>query len=160
MFPAGATLAAALVIAIAWRTLNPGPMPPSGSATGDAGSGSGEIVHARSDGVSIATFSLGRVELRRGSGSLPRLALPRGTTDVRLQPALEAPVPASYAVTLRRIEGPLVWQETARVDGSDRFSVTVPARLLGTGDYVLGLATPGALPEDRAEFPFRIIVSD
>jgi hypothetical protein len=140
--------------------LIPGTTPPSGPI-GDAASGSAEIVRAPPDGIAIATFSLGRNELRRGSGSLPRLALPRGTTAIRLQPELEAPIPAGYTVTLRRIEGPVVWQETARPDlGSDRFTVTVPTRLLGAGDYVLSLAAPGAPPEDRAEYPFRIVVPD
>jgi hypothetical protein len=149
------------VVAIAWRALMPGTTLPSGRVTGDAASGSGEILRAPPDGVAIATFSLSRNELRRGSGSLPRLALPRGTTAIRLQPELEAPVPAGYAVTLRRIEGPVVWQETARADlGSDRFTATVPTRLLGAGDYVLSLAAPGAPPEDRAEYPFRIVVPD
>jgi hypothetical protein len=159
---AGATLAAVLVLTLAWRAQLRGTPSPSGPATGDAASGSGETMHGPSDSVAIATFSLPRIELRRGAGNLPRLPLPRGTTAIRLQPELEAPIPrAGYLVTLRRVEGQVVWQETARADvASDRFSVTVPARLVGPGDYVMSLATPGTPPEDSADYPFRIVAPD
>jgi hypothetical protein len=87
---------------------------------------------------------------------------PEGTTTLRLLPALESPRPgAGYAVALRRVEGQIVWQGTARAeDGRDRVTVTVPAQLVGPGDYVLSLAAPGTPPDDRAEYTFRIVAPD
>jgi hypothetical protein len=137
--PASAALAAA--IAIAWLATRRDP--------------------AVAPSETVATFALDRTELRRGAGSLPRLPLPRGTTAIRLQPELEAPpLAADYAVTLRRVEGPVVWQGTVRADEGGRFSVLVPAQLVGSGDYVLSLATPGTAPEDRVEYPFRVVARD
>jgi hypothetical protein len=136
-----------LALAIAWRSWlapsNPGVSPSP-------------------DVRAVATFSLERIDSLRGAGSLPRLRLPEGTTTLRLQPALEAPSPgAGYAVALRRVEGQVVWQGTARAeDGRDRVTVTVPAQLVGPGDYVLSLAAPGTPPDDRAEYAFRIVAPD
>lgn len=160
--PAGATLAAVLVLTLAWRARLLETSSPSAPAAGDAASGSGEIVRAPSDGTAIATFSLARIELRRGAGDVPRLALPSGTTAIRLQPEIETPSPGErYAVTLRRVEGRVVWQETAHPDvASGRISITVPARLMGPGDYVMSLAVPGTPPEDSADYPFRIVARD
>jgi hypothetical protein len=142
---AGAALAAALVVAIAWRLIARDHLvsPP-----------------VRDDATTqpaVATLSLSRSDVRRGAGNLPRLVVRPGTTAVRLEPELEAPIPVGgYAVTLRRVEGPVVWRGSVDVDG-DRPSVTVPARFAGAGDYVLSLAAPGAPPEDSAEYPFRVI---
>jgi hypothetical protein len=62
-----------------------------------------------------------------------------------------------YAVALRRVEGSTVWQGWARPDAEARtVTVTVPARALQPGDYVLSLAAPEAPPEDAAEYPFRV----
>jgi hypothetical protein len=145
---AGAALAAALVIAIAWRLIARDhlvlPRVPDDATTQP----------------SVATLALSRMDLRRGAGNLPRLVLHRGTTAVRLEPELEAPIPATgTTVTLRRVEGPIAWQGTLDVERG-RPSVTVPARFVGSGDYVLSLSAPGVRPEDPPEYPFRVITRD
>jgi len=145
--PAGAALVAVLAIAIAWRNWlapsNPGVSPSP-------------------DERSVATFPLERIDSLRGAGGLLRLRLPQGTTTLRLQPALEGPSPgAGYVVALRRVEGQVVWQGTARAEnGRDRISVSVPVQLVAPGDYVLSLAAPGTPPDDRAEYTFRIVAPD
>ena len=145
-------MAAALVIAIGWRVAtSAGPVvsPPA----------PGDLTATPSDRT-VARFALARIDLRRSAGQLPRLVVPRGTTGVRLEPDLEAPVPdADYAVSLRRVEGQITWQgHTDAVHG--RIGVTVPAQLVGPGDYVLRLAAPGAALEASAEYPFRVAAGD
>ena len=109
----------------------------------------------------MATFVLRPVELRRSAGKLPRLRLPEGAEAIRLQPQLEAPIAGTrYAVTLRRVEGPVVWQGTAGDERGGGVSVTVPTRLMGPGDYVLRLTAPGTSPDDTAEYAFRIARRD
>jgi hypothetical protein len=169
--PAGATVAAALVLGIAWRAGlttrdDQAVSPPPGTgttsrpsrATGLASPAPGETLPPPSKGPTVATLNLPRSELRRGAGSLPRLRVPDGTTAIRLQPEVDAPITgARYVVTLRRVEGPVVWQGTAQADvARGRLSVTVPVRLVGPGDYVLRLSAPGTSPDDSAEYPFRI----
>jgi hypothetical protein len=167
--PAAATVAAALVLGIAWRArlttredrvVSPSPfaMSPSSPPRGLPSPAQGETVQTPSEVTTVATLVLRRVEMQRGAGSLPRLRVPEGTAAIRLQPEVEAPIAgARYAVTLRRVEGPIVWQGSARADaGQGRLSVTVPARLVGPGDYVLSLALPGTTPDDNAEYPFRV----
>jgi hypothetical protein len=146
---AAAALAAALVVGLAWRTWFASP--------GDPRPLSGETV-APSEGGSVATLALDRTALRRGAGSVPRLRVPEGTTVIRIEAELEAPIRgARYAVTLRRVEGQVAWQGTVPADDGQRsLTVVVPARLVGPGDYVLRVAVPGSPPEDSAEYPFRL----
>jgi hypothetical protein len=135
---------------------------PSSPAVGTGTTPPSAPVATPSDPPAVATLILPRVDLQRGGGTFLRLRVPEGATAVRFQAEVERPIAgATYAVTLRRVEGSLVWQGTALADVPQRhLSVTLPADLVQPGDYILRLAAPGARPDDSAEYPFRISPQD
>jgi len=174
MLTGGATAAAAVAIAIFWQAgLAPrnggagstSPSPGTGAASGaPANSGvppaPGGTVQVPPGGPAIATFVLRSMELRRSTGNLPRVRVPEGTTAIRFEPEIETPLAnVPYAVTLRRVEGAVVWEGTASAE-LGRLSVTVPARIVVPGDYLLRVAAPGVSPDDSAEYPFRVSIRD
>jgi pyruvate/2-oxoglutarate dehydrogenase complex dihydrolipoamide acyltransferase (E2) component len=156
--PAGAGLAAALIVAIVWlgrlttRVDQVGPQQPAVQPMSSASTVTTEAPPAP------ALFLLRRVELRRGEGRLPVLRIAEGTAAIRLRAELEAPMTTSrHAVALRRVEGSIVWRGWAQQDADRRtVTVTVPARVLEAGDYVLSLTAPESPPEDAAEYLFRV----
>jgi anti-sigma factor RsiW len=163
--PAGATLAAALIIGVVWlarlttRVDQVGPQQPAVQPTSPA---STAPTAATETLPAPALFLLRRVELRRGAGSLPALRIPEGAAAIRLRAELEALMTSSRnAVALRRVEGSTVWRGWAQQDADRRtVTVTVPAQVLQPGDYVLSLAAPQSPPEDAAEYPFRVYRPD
>jgi len=109
----------------------------------------------------IATFTLlpGMVRGESGAGAL---ILPDGATEVRLRLMLEGEDYKQYRATLLTPEGRKLWgrvvaKGTSKKSGN--LGLSLPANLLKSGDYVLGLsgANSDGKWESVADYSFRIL---
>jgi hypothetical protein len=96
------------------------------------------------------------------SGNMPSLALPKGEPGiVRLQLALIPKQPGTYRAELLAADGKTVFSaESIRApkSGSAQIDFDVPARLLKSGDYQIGLARDNAgIKEDLGRYYFRVL---
>jgi hypothetical protein len=87
------------------------------------------------------SFSLGP-GLFRGSNEMARLVIPRRASYVSLHVFIERDSHPHYSLSLRTVEGGLVWwsdnlQGRPVNDGNKEIIVTLPGRLLRNGDYVV-----------------------
>jgi hypothetical protein len=91
--------------------------------------------------VVVMTLSPG---LTRNAGEQPELVVPAGVTTVRLELSLERDDYPSYDVLLETPEQRQVWAElgarsASSAGGSKTVTITVPANLLPSGDYLIRL---------------------
>jgi hypothetical protein len=109
----------------------------------------------------VATFTLQPGMVRGESGSSP-LALPGGATEVRLRLMLESGDYKQYRAALSTAEGRKLWGRvvTNRTSKkSEQLALSLPAELLKSGDYVLGLSGANADGkwESVADYSFRVV---
>lgn len=110
----------------------------------------------------IATFTLSPGLVRSENGAGP-LVLPSGTTEVQLRLSLEGETHKKYRVTLSTPEGRKVWSRD--VTGgrpsieSTHITLSLPADLLESGDYVMDLSGANADGkwESVADYSFRVV---
>lgn len=109
----------------------------------------------------IATFALlpGMVRSESGAGAL---VLPAGATEVRLRLTLEGEAYEKYRATLSTPEGRKIWSRevtNGRPMKSAHLTLSLPADLLKSGDYVLDLSGANAAGkwESVADYAFRIV---
>lgn len=109
----------------------------------------------------IATFAL-LPGLARGSSGAGALVLPAGATEVRLRLVLEGEAYKTYRAVLSTPEGRRVSSRDVTngpAAKSANLTLTFPAELFSSGDYVLDLSganTPGNW-ESVADYSFRIV---
>jgi hypothetical protein len=108
----------------------------------------------------IATFTLSPGLVRDASGA-SSLALHAGATEVRLRLTLDDTTYKKYRALLSTPEGRKVWSRDVTVKRTLKFALTlsVPANLIKSGDYVLELsgANDGGGWESVADYSFRIV---
>jgi hypothetical protein len=98
--------------------------------------------------------------LVRDGGTLQTLQIPTGTETVRLTLPISDSSYVSYRTSIQTPEGQTVWKGEAAptVPGARSLLVTVPARALGSGDYILSVTgvTASGRSETAADFSFRV----
>jgi hypothetical protein len=100
--------------------------------------------------------------LVRDAGPQQVFTIPAGAKTARLSMSIPAGDYASLSAVIRTPEGREVWKQTAlaaRPVGSTLpVAVTVPARVLGSGDYILTLtgASRAGRSETLADYAFRM----
>ena len=101
--------------------------------------------------------------LLRDPASLNRLDIPAGTSIVRLDLVVEDPGRRSYDAVLEKASGREVWRRqglrpTKQTPPMETVSVSLPAKVLLPGDYVLVLRglTARGVSEALAEYVFRV----
>lgn len=109
----------------------------------------------------VATFTLQPGMVRGESGSSP-LALSNGATEVRLQLMLESEDYKQYRATLSTAEGRKIWGHVVTKGASNKsanLTLSLPADLLKSGDYVLDLSGANADGkwESVADYSFRVV---
>lgn len=99
----------------------------------------------------------------RGGGDMPRLVIPTGTKQVRLQANFRGDDHKSFSAVLETAEGTQVWKQSglkARSKGRDKIVVlTLPASVFRDQDYVLtvsAVASTGEL-ESVGDYSFRVV---
>jgi hypothetical protein len=109
----------------------------------------------------VAAFTLQPGMVRGESGSGP-LALSNGATEVRLRLMLEGEDYKQYRATLSTAEGRKLWGRVITNKTSNKsanLSLSLPADLLKSGDYVIELS--GANADGRwesvADYSFRVV---
>jgi hypothetical protein len=111
------------------------------------------------DGTVVFTLAGG---LTRDVGQQKTFKIPARASQVRLAVAMPSDDYASYSAVVRTPEGREVWKQvplTARHVGSSlALDVTVPARLLASGDYVVTVqgSTPKGRLESVGDFALRV----
>lgn len=86
--------------------------------------------------------------LSRDIDSTKRLTIPSGITQLRLQLKLKRPgTYQSYQAVLQTLDGAQLWQRTLPRSASQAVTVTLPAKLLPSGDYLLVLKGKAATGE-------------
>jgi hypothetical protein len=108
----------------------------------------------------IAAFTLSP-GLVRGASGANSLALRAGTKEVRLRLTLDDTTYKNYRALLSTPEGRKVWSRDVAGKRSSKsaLTLTVPANLLKSGDYVLELsgANDGDGWESVADYSFRVV---
>jgi hypothetical protein len=112
--------------------------------------------------TTIATVFLTPGSLRSGGGSKSRLIIGPETTAARVQLALEKNEYPAYSATIKTVNGATVHRQSqlrARTAGAGPvLLVSIPARLLSPGDYVVhldGLTASGQV-ESVSDYSFRV----
>ena len=86
--------------------------------------------------------------LSRDIDSTKRLTIPSGVTQLRLQLKLKRPgTYQSYQAVLQTLDGAELWQRTLPRSASQAVTVTLPAKSLPSGDYLLLLKGKAAAGE-------------
>jgi hypothetical protein len=109
----------------------------------------------------VATFTLQPGMVRGESGSGP-LTLSGEATEVRLRLMLESEDYKQYRATLSTAEGRKIWDRALTKRTSNKsadLTLSLPADLLKSGDYVLDLsgANTGGKWESVADYSFRVV---
>jgi hypothetical protein len=109
----------------------------------------------------IATFTLSPGLVRDASGA-SSLALHAGATEVRLRLTLDDTTYKKYRALLSTPEGRKVWSRdlTVKRTLNNALTLSVPANLIKSGDYVLELSgsnDDGGGWESVADYSFRIV---
>ena len=118
-----------------------------------------QLARLQSHAAKAVSFVLAAGRLRDG-GNLQALRIPAGTEIVRLTLPISDPSYVSYRAVIETPEGKTVWKgDAARSEpGAKTLLVTLPARALASGDYILsvtGVSASGR-SESTADFSFRI----
>jgi hypothetical protein len=96
------------------------------------------------------------------TGSAPALVVPTGTQQVRIQLNLRQGGYTNYRIVLQAIGGDTIfsWQgiKPKAIKSGSTFVITVPARRLASGDYILTLrgVRPDAEVDDVSKSIFRV----
>jgi anti-sigma factor RsiW len=94
-----------------------------------------------------AAFDLAPVVTREPTDQLPTLVIPAGVTNILFRVLVESGFHASCAVSLRTADGTRIWRRSlAQGDPAfhpNQLVITVPARVLENGDYVLRVSSGG-----------------
>ncbi len=101
--------------------------------------------------------------LSRDSGDARRLAIPPGTTRVKLWAAFSVRNYPAYRAELQTIEGRVIWSQSGLIaspqPSGKMVVITIPARRLKNEDYILvlkGVALTGE-SSDVSEYSFRVV---
>jgi hypothetical protein len=118
-----------------------------------------QLANLQSQATRSVAFALTAGLLRDG-GNLQTLRIPAGTENVRLTLPLSGSSYVSYRAVIQTPEGKTVWKGDAvpAVSGAKSLLVSVPARALPSGDYILsvtGISASGR-SETAADFSFRV----
>jgi hypothetical protein len=99
-------------------------------------------------------------ELIRGNGKLPSVLIASDTVNLRLIAPLPQVSYPSYRAAIQTPEGKTLWRGSARPvsAGSHSITVTLPAKDLPPGDYILSITgvTAAGSEESAADFSFRV----
>jgi len=95
------------------------------------------------------------------TGAAPRLVIPQGTEQVRLQLNLQGNDYQSYQLVLQAVEGREIFNQRVKptpTKSGASFIITLPAAKLSAGDYLLTLKglTTGGESEDVSQSLFRV----
>lgn len=119
-----------------------------------------ELAGREKPDLGLVSFAL-VAGLVRGEGSQQVFTIPPGATKARLSMSLPAGDYASLSAVIRTPEGREVWKQAAlaapRAGSAIPLAVTVPARLLVSGDYILtvsGVSRAGR-SDTLADYAFR-----
>ncbi len=98
--------------------------------------------------------------LVRDGGTLQTLRIPAATETVRLTLPISDASYVSYRAIIQTPEGQTLWKGEAAPaqPGANSLLVTVPARVLASGDYILSVTgiTASGRSEAAADFSFRV----
>jgi len=115
-----------------------------------------ELERARSEKASPGFLSFALLPgLTRDAEGPKRLVVPAGSANVVFQLASKAQgAVASFRAELENLDGETLWSQNAATA-----SVTIPARLLTPGDYLIALKAIRAngVQEDAGEFHFTVV---
>jgi len=126
----------------------------------EAGRLADQLAQAKAQGGRIVSYLLAAT-LVRGGGALQTLTVPADAASVRLTvPVTPGTSYATYRVVVQSPEGKSHWADTGTWPSASAKTivVTVPARALSPGDYILtltGVMTSGQR-EPAADFSFRV----
>lgn len=102
--------------------------------------------------------------ITREVGELPTLSLPGSAKRVLLKLPVKTDTYKSYSATLKTVDGKTVWSRDGlkdRAKAADTLlTLTIPARRLDSGDYILtlnGITSTGEI-EPVSEYPFRVLL--
>jgi hypothetical protein len=110
----------------------------------------------------IVSFTLGP-GVSRGNGELPNLIVPAHVSAVSLHMIVEHDPHSHHSIFLRTADGRLIWRENAvqgrSIGGQNKeLTVTLPSRLLQTGDYVVRVSTGNEDPlHTLAGYSFHVV---
>ncbi|HEY6252680.1 MAG TPA: hypothetical protein VI685_22210 [Candidatus Angelobacter sp.] len=100
--------------------------------------------------------------MSRANGELPSLVIPASAAYVALYMVLEADSHRRYSVSVKTVDGDLVWRknniEGRSVSGSNKeIVVKMPSRLLQIGDYVVRVSAGSEnVSQDLAGYSFHV----
>ena len=127
----------------------------------EAESYASQIAEAQRDLAGTVAFTLAG-GLVRDAGTQKTLDIPACARRVKLSMPLPSDEYASYMAVIRTPEGSQIWKQTSlavrRVGSALSLAITVPARLLAEGDYILTVngVSRGGRSEPAADFSFRV----
>lgn len=110
----------------------------------------------------LVSFALVAGLVRDAGASQQALAIPPGATQARFSMSVPTAGYASLSAVIRTPEGKDIWRQSAiaapRVGSAAPVAVTVPARLLASGDYILTVTgvTSSGRSESLADYSFRV----
>jgi hypothetical protein len=151
-----ATAALAVVAGVAWWSSRPAPAPATETET--TASSAAAPAEPGAEGAIALVLLPGSLRSLEGGAVL---SVPAGADAVRIQVNHEGEAHPAYRVVISTPEGQEVWSQGGLAPsetGARSVVVSVPARVLRPGDFVLSLAgrEAGAGFTDIAEYSFRV----
>ncbi len=112
---------------------------------------------------SVASFFLSPLNLR-SEGETQQLKIPKETTEVRLQMKIQEPEARNFRVSLRTVEGAVVWSGSAGFarapeNRGTTIAVRIPVNKFSVNEYILTLSAQNGASQSQeiARYFFRVI---